>query len=176
MPSCSICIDDLKKPVALPCGHVFCSNCVYRAVSAIKPYATLHYCPTCRTPYTTVNMDTALVPDHLRPHVVPHIRRLYLDEPNPQPANNMTTSSPLAESARLSAENASLRFNCDLWRKRAEVHAAATLGLLNIARVARDHALQLKQEKEDLERKYNVLKRKVDADEYVPQPCLLRPC
>lgn len=81
----------------------------------------------------------------------------------------MSAPTAVAECARLNTENASLRFNCDLWRKRAEVHAAATLGLLNIARVARDHALQLREEKTELERKYTSLKRKVVTDEYVPQ-------
>ncbi|PBK99756.1 hypothetical protein ARMGADRAFT_985669 [Armillaria gallica] len=165
MPSCSICIDELKQPVALPCGHVFCTECVFRAVNAIKPYATIHYCPTCRAPYTTVNIDPTLIPSHLRTHIIPSIRRLYLDEPNPNIDSSMNTPKAVSECARISAENAALRLNCGLWRRRAEVHAAATLGLLNVARIARDSAVQLKQEKDELERRYNVLKRKIDAEE-----------
>ncbi|PBK69209.1 hypothetical protein ARMSODRAFT_886706 [Armillaria solidipes] len=167
MPSCSICIDELKQPVALPCGHVFCTECVFRAVNAIKPYATIHYCPACRAPYTTVNIDPTLIPAHLRTHIIPSIRRLYLDEPNPNIDSTMDTPKAVSECARISAENAALRLNCGLWRRRAEVHAAATLGLLNVARIARDNAVQLKQEKDELERRYNVLKRKIDAEECV---------
>ncbi|KIY70542.1 hypothetical protein CYLTODRAFT_347506 [Cylindrobasidium torrendii FP15055 ss-10] len=168
MPSCSICIDELKRPVSLPCGHVFCNDCVYRAVTAVKPYANLHYCPTCRAPYTTVNMDNSVVPDHLRPHVLPHIRRLFLDERTSPSTSSDMPSEPqtqFAECSRLSAENKTLRFNCDMWRKRAECHAAATLGLLNLARVARDEALQMKKERDELQAQFQVMKRKRDADE-----------
>ena len=112
-------------------------------------------------------MDSSVVPNHLRPHVLPHIRRLFLDEHRPLVDDNMPSSSAFTECSRLSAENSTLRFNCDMWRKRAEVHAAATVGLLNVARDARNENLQLKKERDELDRKYNMLKRKFDVDEYV---------
>ena len=46
-----------------------------------------------------------------------------------------------------------------MWRKRAAVHAAATLGLVGLARMARDYALRMKKERDDLEAKYNELQK-----------------
>ncbi|KAF7798722.1 hypothetical protein EIP86_009947 [Pleurotus ostreatoroseus] len=83
-------------------------------------------------------------------------------------------SSSSEECERLRAENASLKSCCEVWRKRAGVHAAATLGLVGLARLARDHALKMKQEKTELEEKYNALKRKHEYSEkpapYLPTP------
>ena len=58
-----------------------------------------------------------------------------------------------------------MRSCCQVWRKRASVHAAATLGLVGLAKLARDHALKVKQEKFEIEDKYNALKRKYDSIE-----------
>jgi len=46
--SCPICLDTLKKPAALTCGHVFCSQC-------ITCYATttrITRCPSCRARFS----------------------------------------------------------------------------------------------------------------------------
>jgi hypothetical protein len=51
-----------------------------------------------------------------------------------------------------------------MWRRRAEAHAAATLGLLNLARVSRSRALEIKAEHEDLSRRYGALKRSLECD------------
>ncbi|THV02529.1 hypothetical protein K435DRAFT_653101 [Dendrothele bispora CBS 962.96] len=166
MPSCTICLDELKSPVSLPCGHIYCSECLLRAINAIKPYTTLHFCPTCRTPYSIVGVNPALVPQHLRPHIVPCVRRVFLEEST----SGSKTSPPgaaITECGRLTAENTSLRVNCGLWRKRAEVHAAATLGLLNLARLAKEQAEKMKRERDELQKQCQILKRKLDAEECV---------
>ncbi|KAF8892190.1 hypothetical protein BD779DRAFT_97380 [Infundibulicybe gibba] len=160
--SCGICIENFKSPMSLPCGHVFCSECLLRAVESIKPYTTLHACPVCRTPYTVANIDPALAPSYLRPNLTPSIRRLFLDEPSP--SNHLPTSLEVAakEIARLTAENQALRKNCGMWRRRAEVHSAATLGLLGLARITRDQVLEMKVEKDKVEIQYHSLKRKFE--------------
>lgn len=111
------------------------------------------------TSTSLAHVDPELLPVHLRQHFTPAIRKLCLDFSVPSPTPG---SSSNAECERLRAENASLKSCCEVWRKRAGVHAAATLGLVGLARLARDHALKMKQEKTDLEEKYNVLKRKYE--------------
>ncbi|KAI0339560.1 hypothetical protein BDW22DRAFT_1335987 [Trametopsis cervina] len=155
MPTCVICLNALRSPAALPCGHVFCYECLVKMVQNVQPFTQQHYCATCRTPYTIANIDSALVPMNLRPHLTPAIRKLCLD---------FTTAatpgtSPASECDRLRSENASLRVCCEVWRKRAAVHAAASLGLVGLARLTRDEVLKCKAEKMELETKYNALKR-----------------
>ncbi|TFK39702.1 hypothetical protein BDQ12DRAFT_603031 [Crucibulum laeve] len=186
MISCHICLDDLKMPVSLPCGHIFCAECLRRAVEAIKPYSSLHSCPTCRSLYTVAPIDPAVVPPHLRPHLTPSIRKVYLDHPAldaistatsassedseiSSRSTSLTPPSPLAiEAARLRAENSALRTNCNMWRRRAEVHGAATLGLLELTRMARDQAVQIARERDEFQRRCNTLKRKLHDEECVP--------
>ncbi len=70
--------------------------------------------------------------------------------------------------ARIMAENESLRTSCGLWQRRAEVQAAATIGLIGLTRFARDRAVELKQERDSLRTKYEAFKRKyahLEADE-----------
>lgn len=104
-----------------------------------------------------------LVPTFLRPHIMPSIRRVYIDQPEatlPKPPASLA-----AECGRVTAENSALRIHCEIWRRRAEIHSAANLGLLGLARLARDHAMQMKRERDDLEVKYQTLKRKYHSEE-----------
>ncbi|KAJ3876163.1 hypothetical protein F5051DRAFT_412331 [Lentinula edodes] len=163
---CNICIDELNEPVCLPCGHVFCGSCIVRTVNTIKPATSLQPCPTCRRLYSIINVDPSTIPPPIRPHLVPSIRKLYLGETNTKSWDSATPSSAaVSECGRLAAENKTLRVNCAVWKRRAELHAAATLGLLNLARLARDCNQQLKNERDDFERQCNLLKRKLEAEE-----------
>ncbi|KAM8889926.1 E3 ubiquitin/ISG15 ligase TRIM25-like [Synchiropus picturatus] len=46
--SCSICLELLKEPVTLPCGHNFCKACIERSWSERNIYK----CPQCRQTFT----------------------------------------------------------------------------------------------------------------------------
>ncbi|KAJ3821212.1 hypothetical protein F5878DRAFT_41596 [Lentinula raphanica] len=166
---CNICIDDLKEPVCLPCGHVFCGSCIVRTVNTIKPATSLQPCPTCRRLYSIINVDPSTIPPPIRPHLVPSIRKLYLGDTHVKPVvadvASTAASAAVSECGRLAAENKTLRVNCAVWKRRAELHAAATLGLLNLARLARDCNQQLKNERDDLQRQCNLMKRKLEAEE-----------
>ncbi|KAF9560129.1 hypothetical protein CPC08DRAFT_636975 [Agrocybe pediades] len=173
MVSCRICLEALKKPVSLPCGHIFCCDCVIKTVQAIQPYTHLHPCPICRTMYNITPANMSVVPPNLRSFVTPSIRRVYIDDMGPtegsaEPEKEFSLSeascspSESSELARLRAENHALRNNCLMWRKRAETHGAANLGLLNFARVVRDQASILARERDELRRHCSALKRKID--------------
>ncbi|XP_073331096.1 tripartite motif-containing protein 16-like [Pagrus major] len=49
--SCSICLDLLKDPVTIPCGHNYCMNCI-KATWGEKGQEKTHSCPLCRRSFT----------------------------------------------------------------------------------------------------------------------------
>ncbi|KAF9530318.1 hypothetical protein CPB83DRAFT_810589 [Crepidotus variabilis] len=98
MSHCSICISSCTDPVSLPCGHIYCRQC-------IASYATTHRtaltakCPKCREPFHlsalfgrlsiqtgclkalsfTVTPDLSHIATKFHPFVTPPVRRVYID-------------------------------------------------------------------------------------------------
>jgi len=140
--------------MALPCGHVFCHECILSKIESDVTHPSTHRCPSCRNPYSITNIDANAVPAHLRSSVLPALRRIYLDE------SQDTSSPPVqpdAEVSKLRAENAILRVYCQTWKHRANLHSSVIHG---IAKVARERILTMRADGEQLERKYQNLKRK----------------
>jgi hypothetical protein len=119
----------------------------------------------------SAGIDPSLVPNELRAHILPAVRKVFL-EPlrNPQKCLLPTTTSPVAEQQAqagtgvpsappLECNEARLRSQRNEWRSRAQMHAAATLGLVGLARLARDHALRMQSERDQMQRRYLELKR-----------------
>ncbi|KAG6902548.1 hypothetical protein C0995_014937 [Termitomyces sp. Mi166 len=114
------------------------------------------------------DVDISSVPVQLRPHVLPSIRRLYPDSPNDKLEGPRTVSAMTEiaiENSRLHAENKALKNTCAMWRRRAELHGAATLGLLGFSRTARDQALRMRYERDEVYKHYNLLREKLPKSE-----------
>ncbi|KAJ7281314.1 hypothetical protein C8J57DRAFT_1173200 [Mycena rebaudengoi] len=164
MPCCSICFEPFKAPVCLPCGHIFCRECIAPPHDSVDACSIQHFCLACRAPYNVVTADPALVPPHLRPHLLPQIRPVFFDAL--LPTASASTSEPTRTHAdpdlgRALAENTALRLGCATWRRRAEVHAAAKQGLLAVARTGKTHALRMQAERDEALRRCALLKRKL---------------
>jgi len=161
--------------------------------TAASTSSSIVHCPTCREPVSTsifaglfasttsltlhspVTPDTLLIPPHLRPYVLPPFRRIYLNPPAPilAPPDTDRGSNPTAEAEkaveRLHMENAVLRQSCYAWHARAHAHMAAHFHLSALVRTARDQARKLKDDRNEIARKYDSLKRKFsDVNRCVP--------
>jgi len=160
MSSCYICLDTPKSPASLPCGHTFCNDCIVGVVKSTKPYTLQHRCLICREPYTIGDVDPRIVHDRPQLHISPSIRMVHLDLSAPK-------DTSIADCARYKAEIMSLRARCNILQWRSGVHSATIAGLTCLTRMVRDQAIQMKDERDSFEQRYNALKRKVrDEDEH----------
>ncbi|XP_056308643.1 E3 ubiquitin/ISG15 ligase TRIM25-like [Danio aesculapii] len=49
--SCSVCLDPLKEPVTIPCGHSYCMSCMTDCWS-LKEQGPPYRCPQCRESFS----------------------------------------------------------------------------------------------------------------------------
>ncbi|KII85961.1 hypothetical protein PLICRDRAFT_178261 [Plicaturopsis crispa FD-325 SS-3] len=76
--TCSICLEPLKLPVSVPCGHIHCEQCLAQYIRQGADVVRSS-CPTCRAPFNIMTPDLAYVPEKLHEFMLPAVRRVYVD-------------------------------------------------------------------------------------------------
>ncbi|KAK0202509.1 hypothetical protein DFS33DRAFT_906456 [Desarmillaria ectypa] len=102
-PQCAICLSDLRNPVCTPCGHVFCSDCLTRAIApTTNGFQTS--CPCCRKVFPIAIPDARYLPEQFRPFVVNPIRSVYFTTDDPHDRSDI-----IQRNESLERENENLR-------------------------------------------------------------------
>lgn len=74
--NCSICLDVLKQPVTIPCGHSYCSDCIQNYWDQ-DDFLGVFVCPQCRQ---TFNPRPALARNTMLADVVERFKKTGLQE------------------------------------------------------------------------------------------------
>ncbi|XP_072497648.1 uncharacterized protein [Notamacropus eugenii] len=75
--TCSICMEYLKDPVSIPCGHSFCKGCITELCDSHKAHVQDSVsCPICQKPFQKENIS----PNWVLAQVVPNLLHLELSD------------------------------------------------------------------------------------------------
>ncbi|KAG2345770.1 hypothetical protein BDR05DRAFT_1057959 [Suillus weaverae] len=150
MVECGICLEDIKKPVCIPCGHVHCEKCLRAHINSGND-ALKSSCPSCRSIFHIAMPDLSFVPKKYHDFMAPSVRKLYLDIPSPAPL--------VAEIEQLKTRVAALSRDRDALMERCEAHMAASRQYAASEKDARLEAKAAREATSRLQVKYDALER-----------------
>ncbi|KAI8969363.1 hypothetical protein BD414DRAFT_428737 [Trametes punicea] len=160
--TCGICLDEVKVPVATPCGHLCCEACLTSYIEASAD-ALSASCPSCRAPFSIAIPDLRFVPKKYHTLILPSIRRVFISP-------NADTSSGGESQRELRAQVASLTDKIDalvrdkaLLMDRCEAAIRASQAHAQGERDERLAKERLERDLRDLRKKYEGLKGKYQA-------------
>ncbi|KAK0214870.1 hypothetical protein IW262DRAFT_1278429 [Armillaria fumosa] len=76
--NCPICLSDYKEPYSIPCGHLFCLDCLVEYISYSSRDSLTAKCPSCRDEFPLVNPELRFLPKRFHRYMIPSIRPLFI--------------------------------------------------------------------------------------------------
>ncbi|KAJ7142185.1 hypothetical protein C8R46DRAFT_815002, partial [Mycena filopes] len=124
--SCSICLSNLKEPVSVPCGHLYCTECLTAHISATSRDGFTSTCPTCREGFNMVRPELTCLPKKFHQYIVPSLRRVYISPADPSPSKEALKRKLSVAEARvqqLEDDKERLMRECERTIAAAQAHA-----------------------------------------------------
>ncbi|KAF8553558.1 hypothetical protein OG21DRAFT_1509999 [Imleria badia] len=152
MAECGICLDVLRNPVSIPCGHIHCERCLRGHISSGSE-ALKSACPTCRKSFHIATPDFTFVPQKYHDFILPSVRRVYMDVPS---VAAMTREID-ALTQRLEGfvkENEHLRQRCSHYKDRLGDIESEKLTIIEQEAEARQQFLNLRRKYDSLKTRY----------------------
>ncbi|KAI6116810.1 hypothetical protein EDD16DRAFT_1045255 [Pisolithus croceorrhizus] len=147
MADCGICLEALKKPVSIPCGHIHCEECLRNYIISGND-ALQSICPTCRQEFHIATPDLTVVPEKYHDFILPTIRKLYIDIPSVSKLSKKVNALN-NQVKKLSKEMSALEDRCDDYGREVQAFAEAE----------RETRLEMRA----LQNEYDQLRNKYDA-------------
>ncbi|KAF7370475.1 RING-type domain-containing protein [Mycena sanguinolenta] len=119
--SCGICLSKLKEPVSVPCGHVYCTDCLTGHISATSSDGFTSTCPSCRETFNMVRPEITCLPKKFHQYIVPSIRRVYIDTSRHENLRKKLSTSE-ARVAALEGDKERLMAECERHIAAAQAH------------------------------------------------------
>ncbi|KAK0438046.1 hypothetical protein EV421DRAFT_1906889 [Armillaria borealis] len=118
-PQCAICLCDFTNPVCIPCGHVFCSECLTKFIAERSDTDSAEdgfkaTCPFCREKFPIAIPNLRYLPEKFHPFVVDPLRKVFITSDNSEKLELLSRIENLEkEILDLKQKNASLESDRD---------------------------------------------------------------
>lgn len=86
-PQCAICLCDFTDPVCIPCGYLFCSECLTKSIAERSDTESAEdgfkaTCPFCREKFPIAIPDLRYLPEKFHSFVVDPVRKVFITSDN----------------------------------------------------------------------------------------------
>ncbi|KAH7874089.1 uncharacterized protein C8R40DRAFT_1111257 [Lentinula edodes] len=150
---CTICLSNMNDPVCIPCGHLYCSQCLLDCISSSSEDGYNALCPTCRASFPIVSPELTCLPKYVHRYITPSIRRVYLDTSAVQTLQQKLTASQ-NQVKNLKKESERLMSFCEKYQNASNVHAdgeaKANLEVERLTRLLREQKLATQEAREEV--------------------------
>ncbi|KAK0489280.1 hypothetical protein IW261DRAFT_1444042 [Armillaria novae-zelandiae] len=122
---CTICLCEYKEPVSIPCGHVYCMQCLSDYISTSGKDGFTAKCPTCRAKFTIVVPELHSVAKQFHRYVTPSIRRVFIEPDPSETYEELKHRLEVAEARNVALErdNQDLMNSCERYMAESTTHA-----------------------------------------------------